>query len=170
MEIKKTHKKLFSFVTFIIIFFAFGICIKHWINTLPEETLILFTGEAGTEFSKYFNLIQNIISYPFYFLCCCLYGFLAKKYYSIVSVKAYKPAYAMLSFVSGFLSGLFSLFLSYFIAIIFEFCVYGIFNINGTLRILWLLHPLIVISVSVFIGILLFTVIIEKTVKSEHKE
>lgn len=136
----------------------------------PEETVVLFTGEAGVDFSKYFNLIQNIISYPFYLLCCGLYGFLAKKYYSISCINTYKTIYAILSFVGGLIGGLLSLFLSYFIAFIFEFCVFGVFNIDGTLRILWLIHPLIVISVSVFIGILLFTVIIEKTVKSEHKE
>lgn len=170
MKIKSLLKILFSVATFIIVFCAFSVIIEYWINTQPEEPLILFTGEAGSAFSKYFNLIQNIISYPFYFLCCALYGFLAKKYYSIVSINTYKSAYAMLSFAVGLLSGLLSLFLSYFIAFVLEFCIYGFFNIDSTLRILWLIHPLIVISVSAFIGILIFTILIEKTIKNKSKK
>lgn len=170
MSTKKLLKILFAFVTSIIIFYCFGLTIKYWINTQLEEPLILFMGEAGSAFSKYFNLIQNIISYPFYFLCCALYGFLAKKYYSTVCVNTYKSIYAILSFVCGLLSGLLSLFISYFIAIILEFCIYGFLNIDSTLRVTWLIHPLIVISVSVFIGILTFTILIEKVVKNKYKK
>lgn len=161
---KRLLKIIFSVATFIIVLGVLGVIIEHWVNTLPEEPPVLFTGEAGNAFSKYFNLIQKIISYPFYFLCCVLYGFLAKKYGTI-----YELPFTTLLFVGGFLSGLPSLFLSHFIAYVVEIFIYGFFNIDITLRILWLLHPLFVISVSVFIGILIFTVLIEKTVNTNEK-
>lgn len=162
MRTKKLPKTLFAFANIITVFCILGMLIKYYVNLQPEEPLILFTGEAGSAFSEYFNLMQNIISYPFYFLCCALYGYLAKKYYSTVCANRYKSIYAILSFMCGLLSGVLSLFLSYFIAFFLEFCIYGFLNIDSTLRIIWLIHPLIVISVSVFIGILTFTILIEK--------
>ncbi len=165
MKAKKILKILSVFVALIIVFGVFGAIIKHWINMQTEEPLILFTGEVGTAFSKYFTLIQNVTSYPFYFLCCVLYGFLAEKYYSLSNVNNFKIAYASLSFTIGLLIGIISLLVSNFLSSLLEFLVFGFLNIDSTLRIVWLIHPLIIISVSVFIGILTFTILIEKNMK-----
>lgn len=164
MKAKKIFKILSVFVTLVIVFGIFGTIIEHWINMQTEEPLILFTGEVGTAFSKYFTLIQNVTSYPFYFLCCVLYGFLAKKYYLLTNINTFKFAYALLSFVAGFLIGIISLFFSNFLSALLTSCIFGFFNIDSTLHIIWLIHPLIIISVSVFIGVLIFTVLIEKTI------
>lgn len=165
MKRKSIFRIILSIVTFIIVFGVFWGMIAHWVNTQPEEPLVLFTGEAGSAFSKYFNLIQNVTSHPFYFLSCCFYSFLSGRCYKILHSNSYSLKNHFAYNIVGFAVGIVSLFISTAVAMITGICFCGLLNIDSTLRILWLIQPLVIVIFSVFIGILIYTALVEKEIR-----
>lgn len=161
MKRKKTLAVLFSTITFIIVCCIFWGMIAHWANKQPDP-YVLFTGEIGTVYSNYYHSFKQIISYPFYYLCCCLYSFLSSRYYKLSHYNSYKLKNHLAYTIVGFIVGIISLFISTAIAMVMEICFLSLFKTDDSLHILGAIHTLTIHMVSIFLSVVIYTLLAEK--------